>query len=85
MATLISRAKKPASADPESDQAALKAAASAPDSGIKRTTRGKREMFNVGLEPEFLAEVDAFRERNGGLSRPALIKIALRRLLDAGL
>lgn len=46
--------------------------------------RGKREMFSVGLEPDFMEEVDAFRERNG-LSRPALVRLALRRLLDAGI
>nr|WP_260630508.1 ribbon-helix-helix protein, CopG family [Pseudomonas syringae]UVN18319.1 hypothetical protein pPsy0462c_00060 [Pseudomonas syringae] len=45
--------------------------------------RGKREMFQVGFEPELLAELDAERERLGGLSRPALLKIALRRLLDS--
>ena len=84
MSTLIERAKKPASADPASELAAVKAAAAAPDSGQKRSMRGKREMFSVGLEPEFMAEIDAYRERNG-LSRPALVRLALRRLLDAGI
>jgi hypothetical protein len=83
--SLIERAKKPAAADPAADRAAAMAAAAAPDSGLKKNVRGKREMFSVGLEPDFLAEVDAFRERNGNLSRPALIKIALRRLIDSGL
>lgn len=82
--SLIERAK-PAAADPAAERAAVKAAAAAPDSGKRKSVRGKREMFAVGLEPDFLAEVDAFRERNGNLSRPALIKIALRRLMDAGL
>lgn len=83
--SLIERAKKPAAADPAADRAAAKAASAAPDSGLKKNVRGRREMFSVGLEPEFLAEVDAFRDRNGNLSRPALIKIALRRLMDNGL
>lgn len=83
--TLIQRAKKPAAADPDAERAAARVAAAAPDSGKKKNVRGKREMFSVGLEPDFLAEVDAFRERNGNLSRPALIKIALRRLMEAGL
>ncbi|WP_122234324.1 ribbon-helix-helix protein, CopG family, partial [Pseudomonas savastanoi] len=39
--------------------------------------------FQVGFEPELLAEFDAARKQLG-LSRPALIKIAVRRLLDAG-
>ncbi|MCE0923298.1 hypothetical protein LU673_25325 [Pseudomonas alloputida] len=83
--SLIERAKKPASVDPASEQAAIAAAAAAPDSGKKKNVRGKREMFSVGFEPEFLAEVDAYRERHGNLSRPALIKIALRRLMDSGI
>ncbi|WP_337580196.1 ribbon-helix-helix protein, CopG family [Pseudomonas savastanoi] len=45
--------------------------------------RGNREMFSVGFEPDLLAEFDAARNKLG-LSRPALIKIAVRRLLDAG-
>jgi len=80
---VIQRAPKQASLDPESSQVAAKAAATAPDSKAKRNMRGKREMFQVGFEPELLAEFDAARERLG-LSRPALIKIAVRRLLDAG-
>lgn len=83
--SLIERAKKPAAADPVAERIAAKVASAAPDSGQRKNVRGKREMFSVGLEPDFLAEVDAFRERNGNLSRPALIKIALRRLMDAGL
>ena len=81
--TVIKRAPKQATADPVSDQTAIKAAATAPDSKAKRNMRGKREMFSVGLEPDFLAEVDAVRSKLG-LSRPALIKLALRRLIDAG-
>jgi len=84
MSRLIERAR-PAAADPDAERAAVKVAAAAPDSGPRKSVRGNREMFSVGLEPSFLAEVDAFRERNGNLSRPALIKIALRRLMDAGL
>lgn len=84
MANLIQRSR-PAAADPAAERAAAKVASAAPDSGKRKNVRGNREMFSVGLEPEFLAEVDAFRERNGNLSRPALIKIALRRLIDAGL
>jgi hypothetical protein len=80
---VITRAPKPASADPESTQVAAKAAATAPDSKAKKNIRGKREMFQVGIEPELLAEFDAARKQLG-LSRPALIKIAVRRLLDAG-
>ncbi|MGS8281650.1 ribbon-helix-helix protein, CopG family [Pseudomonas sp. PARCl1] len=83
MASLIERAR-PAAADPAAERIAAKVAADAPDSGKRKNVRGKREMFSVGLEPELLAEVDAFRARHG-LSRPALIKIALRRLMDAGL
>ncbi|MDT3750459.1 hypothetical protein [Pseudomonas kurunegalensis] len=84
MASLIERAR-PAAVDPAAERVAAKVAAEAPDSGKRKNVRGKREMFSVGLEPEFLTEVDAFRERNGNLSRPALIKIALRRLMDSGL
>ncbi|AAZ38111.1 MULTISPECIES: ribbon-helix-helix protein, CopG family [Pseudomonas] len=80
---IIQRAPKPASADRESSQVAAKAAATAPDSKAKKNIRGKREMFQVGFEPELLAEFDAARKQLG-LSRPALIKIAVRRLLDAG-
>lgn len=81
--TVIKRAPKPAALDAESTQAAAKAAATAPDSKAKKNMRGKREMFQVGFEPELLAEFDAAREKLG-LSRPAMIKIAVRRLLDAG-
>lgn len=82
--TIIERAKKPASADPQAAVVASKAAATAPDSALKiKKKRGKREMFQVGFEPELMAEMDAERERLGGLSRPALLKIALRRLLDS--
>lgn len=84
MSRLIERAR-PVADDPDAERAAVKVAAAAPDSGKRKNVRGRREMFAVGLEPEFLAEVDAFRERNGSLSRPAVIKIALRRLMDAGL
>lgn len=80
---VIQRAPKQASLDPEADQAAAKAAATAPDRKAKTNMRGKREMFQVGFEPELLAEFDAARHKLG-LSRPALIKIAVRRLLDAG-
>jgi hypothetical protein len=83
MATIIQRAPKPASADPLATQAAAKAAATAPDSKSKKNMRGKREMFTVGFEPDLLAEFDAARSKLG-LSRPALIKIAVRRVLDAG-
>lgn len=78
---VIQRAPKPAAADPAADQAAAKAAAKAPDSKAATNMRGKRSMFTVGLMPEFLAEVDAAREKVG-LSRPAVIKIALRAWLD---
>lgn len=80
---VIARAPKQASADAEATQVAAKAAATAPDSKAPKKLRGKREMFQVGFEPELMAEFDAARERLG-LSRPALIKIALRRLLDSG-
>lgn len=80
---IIERAPKPASTDPGSAQVAARAAATAPDSKAKTKMRGKREMFQVGFEPELLAEFDAARSKLG-LSRPALIKIAVRRLLDAG-
>jgi hypothetical protein len=83
MASVIKRAPKPATADPASDQVATKAAATAPDSKGKKNMRGKREMFAVGFEPELMAELDAARARVG-LSRPALLKLALRRLLDSG-
>jgi hypothetical protein len=83
---IIERAKKPASADPHAAVVASKAAATAPDAAPrKKSMRGKREMFQVGFEPELLAELDAERERLGGISRPALLKIALRRLLDSKL
>lgn len=81
--TVIKRAPKPAAADPLSDQAAIKAAATAPDSSMKKNQRGKRTMFSVGFEPELMAELDAARGKVG-LSRPAFLKLALRRLLDAG-
>ncbi|MCE1119129.1 hypothetical protein [Pseudomonas sp. NMI795_08] len=80
--TIIKRADKPASADPAAAKVAAKAASSAPDSGKKMTMRGKRNMFNVGLEPALLDELDAYREQRG-LSRPACIKIALRLLFDS--
>lgn len=81
---VIQRAAKPAAADAVSDQVAIKAAAAAPDSGIKKANvRGKRTMFSVGFEPELMAELDAARGKVG-LSRPALLKLALRRYLDAG-
>lgn len=80
---VIKRAPKPAAADPASDQAALKAAATAPDSSVKKNVRGKRTMFSVGFEPELMAELDAARGKVG-LSRPAFLKLALRRMLDAG-
>lgn len=80
---IIQRAPKPAATDPEAAQVAAKAAATAPDSKAKKNLRGKREMFQVGFEPELLAEFDAARDKLG-LSRPAMIKIAIRRLLDAG-
>lgn len=80
---VIERAPKPASADPAATTAAAKVAATAPDSKAKKNMRGNREMFSVGFEPDLLAEFDAARNKLG-LSRPALIKIAVRRLLDAG-
>ncbi|WP_426103020.1 ribbon-helix-helix protein, CopG family [Pseudomonas sp. PSPC3-3] len=81
---IIERAKRTASANPEATIAASKAAATAPDAVPRiKKLRGKREMFQVGFEPELLAELDAERERLGGISRPALLKIALRRLLDS--
>ncbi len=83
MAKLIERAKKPASADPNAEQAAAKAAAAAPDSRVKSKADGKPEMFGVGLAPDFMAEVDAFRARHG-LSRPALVRLALRKILETG-
>lgn len=83
MSAIIQRAPKPASADPASEQAAAKAASTAPDSKAKTNMRGKREMFSVGFEPELMAEFDAARAKLG-LSRPAYLKIALRRMLDAG-
>lgn len=81
--SVIQRAPKAASLDPESTQVAAKAASKAPDNKSQRNMRGKREMFQVGFEPELLAEFDAARKQLG-LSRPALIKIAVRRLLDSG-
>lgn len=81
--TVIKRAPKPATADAASDQAAIKAAATAPDSSLKKNVRGNRVMFSVGFEPELMAELDAARGKVG-LSRPAYLKLALRRLLDAG-
>ena len=82
--SVIKRAPKAATADPASEQAATKAAAAAPDSGVKKANvRGKRTMFTVGLEPDLLGELDDARGKVG-LSRPAYIKLALRRMLDAG-
>lgn len=82
--TVIKRAPKAASADEASDQAAIKAAAAAPDSGAKKkaNVRGKRTMFSVGFESDLLEELDAARGKVG-LSRPAYLKVALRRMLDA--
>ena len=84
--TVIKRAPKPASADEASEQAASKAAAAAPDSGVKSVkkanVRGKRTMFSVGFESDLLEELDKARGKVG-LSRPAYIKVALRRMLDA--
>lgn len=81
--SVIKRAPKAAAADPASEQAALKAAATAPDSSMKKNVRGKRQMFSVGFELELMAELDAARGKVG-LSRPAFLKLALRRLLDDG-
>ncbi|WP_230683692.1 hypothetical protein [Pseudomonas lundensis] len=50
---------------------------------MKKNVRGKRQMFSVGFEPELMAELDAARGKVG-LSRPAFLKLALRRLLDDG-
>jgi hypothetical protein len=80
---VIKRAPKPASDAPEEAQKAALIAAPAPDSKAESVPRGKPVKFPVGLAPEFLAEVDAAAQRIG-LSRVALIKLALRRLLDAG-
>jgi hypothetical protein len=82
--TVIKRAPKAASADVASDQAATKAAAAAPDSGAKKkaNVRGKRTMFSVGFESDLLEELDTARGKVG-LSRPAYLKVALRRMLDA--
>ena len=81
--SVIKRAPKTAADDPASEQAAIRAAATAPDSNLKKNMRGKRTMFSVGFEPELMAELDAARDRVG-LSRPAFLKLALRRMLDAG-
>jgi hypothetical protein len=80
---VIKRAPKPANDAPEEAQKAAKVAAPAPDSKAESGSREKPVKFPVGLAPEFLAEVDAAAKRVG-LSRVALIKLALRRLLDAG-
>lgn len=81
--SVIKRAPKAASTDPASEQAATKAAAAAPDSGAKKANmRGKRTMFSVGFEPDLLGELDEARGKVG-LSRPAYLKLALRRMLDA--
>lgn len=82
--TIIQRAAKAATAGTDEDRAAAQAAAAAPDSKAGgKYMRGKREMFTVGFEPELMEEFDAARQKLG-LSRPALIKIAVRRLLDSG-
>ena len=59
-------------------------AAAAPDSKKAPTLVGKRVMINLGFEPEFLAEIDAQCARRGGISRPALIRLALSRLFESG-
>lgn len=64
MSTIIQRAPKPASTDPEAAQVAAKAAATAPDSKTKKNIRGKREMFQVGFEPELLAEFGPITSSN---------------------
>lgn len=83
MSAVIQRAPKPASAEPEAAQVAAKAAATAPDSKPAKYKRGNRTMFQVGFEDPLMEEFDAECQKLG-LSRPALIKIAVRRLLDAG-
>lgn len=82
MSAVIKRAPKPATADPVSDQVATKAAATAPDSKAKKSVRGRREMFSMGLEPDLMAELDAARAKLG-LSRPAFLKICFRHYQDA--
>ncbi|MHA6236850.1 ribbon-helix-helix domain-containing protein [Pseudomonas fluorescens group sp. PF-69] len=80
---VIKRAPKPASDAPEEAQKAALIAAPAPDSKAESVQRGKLVKFPTALEQGFLDEVDAFRQ-HAGLSRNAVIRIALRRLLDSG-
>jgi len=81
---VIQRAAKPASDAPDEAKKAAQAAAAAPDSKKAPTLVGKRVMINLGFEPEFLAEIDAQCARRGGISRPALIRLALSRLFESG-
>lgn len=81
--SLLKRAEKPAVDAPEEAQKAAQVAATAPDSKAESAPRGKLTKFPTALEQGFLDEVDAFRQR-AGLSRNAVIRIALRRLLDSG-
>ncbi len=80
--SLIKRAPKPAGDAPEDAKKAAQAAATAPDSGGRKLV-GKRVLINVGFEPEFLAKVDELCAAHGGLKRPAMIRLALSKMIES--
>lgn len=81
VANRVQRAK-PQASDPLTDPAKSKLVEQAPD-GQSTIDKGGLTKISLNLETDFLSEVDEKRKALG-LSRPAIITLALRNLLRNG-
>lgn len=81
--TRVARAK-PQASDPLADPAKSKLIERAPDGKLGADKDGGLTKISLNLENELLAEMDARRKDMGGLSRPAIISLALKNLFRNG-
>lgn len=82
VANRVTRAQ-PQASDPLADPAKSKLVEQAPDGRVP-AQKDELKKISLNFEPDFLAEVDEKRKALG-LTRPAIIKLALRNLFKNGI